>query len=200
MQNQPDATSDAEIIRLVISGDVNAFETLVERYQSHVFAVVRRHVPRDGADDVAHDVFVRAYTGLSGFADKSGFKAWLSGIATRACYDFWRKQYRMRETPLSQFSDDHREWLENALSADAVSAFDESDRQAGAVEILEYALDRLSAADRMIVNLIYMEGRTHKEAAALLGWSVANVKIRAWRARKKLYSILTEDKKDYQRT
>lgn len=194
MQTPTDAASDTEIIRLVMSGDVNAFEKLVERYQSHVFAVVGRHVPKHGLDEVAHDVFVRAYRGLSGFSGKSGFKAWLSGIATRACYDFWRAAYRNRETPLSSLTDDHRKWLENALSTDA--AADELARRADAVEILDYALDRLSAEDRMIVNLIYFEGHSHKETAALLGWSVANVKIRAWRIRKKLYCSLMEKNPD----
>ena len=194
MQNQTDATSDTEIIRHVISGDVNAFETLVKRYQSHVFSIVGRHVPKDMADDVAHDVFVRAYSGLAGFAEKSGFKSWLSGIAIRACYDFWRKKYRMREVTVSQLTDTHREWLENSISNESAEAFDESGRQSEALEILDWALGRLSAADRMIVDLIYFEGLSHKEAGALLGWSIPNVKIRSWRAKKKLHKLLTEEK------
>ncbi|MFZ2634070.1 MAG: RNA polymerase sigma factor [Desulfosalsimonadaceae bacterium] len=194
MQNQTDATNDTEIIRLVISGHVNAFETLIERYQTHVFSIVRRHVPNDMADDVAHDVFVRAYNGLSGFAEKSGFKGWLSGIAIRSCYDFWREKYRRREVPVSQLTDAHQEWLENTLSDDAAAAFDERGRQSEALEILDWALGRLSAEDRMVVDLIYFEGLSHKEAGALLGWSIPNVKIRSWRVKKKLHKILTEKK------
>ena len=194
MQNQTDATSDTEIIRHVISGDVNGFETLVERYQSHVFSIVRRHVPRDLADEVAQDVFVRAYNGLSGFEEKSGFKGWLSGIATRACYDFWREKYRRREVPVSQLTDAHQEWLENASSNEAVAMFDERGRQSETLEILDWALGRLSAEDRMVVDLIYFEGLSHKEAGALLGWSIPNVKIRSWRVKKKLHKILTEKK------
>lgn len=193
MQNQTDAASDTEIIRHVISGDVNAFETLIKRYQSHVFSVVRRHVPLDMADDVAHDVFVRAYQGLSGFAEKSPFKGWLSGIAVRACYDFWRKAYRRREVPISQLSDAHREWLENSISDNAAAIFDENGRQSEALEILDWALGQLSAEDRMIVNMIYFEGLSHKEAGSLLGWSIPNVKIRSWRAKKKLHKIFTEE-------
>ena len=194
MQKQTDAASDTEIIRHVISGDVNTFEILVERHQRHVFSIVRRHVPHEMADDVAHDVFVRAYNGLSGFSGKSSFKGWLSGIATRACYDFWRKKYRMREVPISQLTDAHREWLENSISNEADAAFEENGRQSEALEILDWALNRLSAEERMIVDLIYFEGLSHKEAGALLGWSIPNVKIRSWRAKKKLHNILTEQK------
>jgi RNA polymerase sigma-70 factor (ECF subfamily) len=194
MQNQTDAATDIDIIRHVNSGDVNAFETLIERYQSHVFSIVRRHVPRDMADEVAHNVFVRAYEGLSGFAEKSAFKSWLSGITVRTCYDFWRKKYKIQEIPVSQLSDAHREWLENSLSNDAADVFDDNGRHSEALEILEYALGQLSAEDRMIVNLIYFEGLSQKEAGALLGWSIPNVKIRSWRAKKKLFKIFTEGK------
>jgi len=192
MRHQTDAPIDTEIIRQVLSGDVNAFETLITRYQSHVFAIVRRHVPKDMADDMAQDAFIRAYQGLSGFTGKSGFKGWLSGIAIRTCYDFWRKAYRMKEVPVSQLTDAHREWLENAISDDAAAIFDKHGRQSEAIEILDWAMAQLSAEDRMIVNLIYFEGLSHKEAGALLGWSIPNVKIRAWRARKKLQKIFTE--------
>jgi len=192
MQHQTDAPIDTEIIRQVLSGDVNAFETLIARYQSHVFAIVRRHVPRDMADDMAQDAFIRAYQGLSGFTGKSGFKSWLSGIAIRTCYDFWRKAYRMKEVPVSQLTDAHREWLENAISDDAAAIFDKNGRQSEALEILDWAMGQLSAEDRMIVNLIYFEGLSHKEAGALLEWSIPNVKIRSWRARKKLHKIFME--------
>ena len=194
MQNQTDTASDTEIIRHVISGDVNAFEKLIERYQSHVFSIVRRNVPREMADDVAHDVFVRAYLGLSGFEKKSPFKGWLSGITVRACYDFWRKKYRLREVPVSQLTDTHRDWLENSISNESIGTFNERGQQAESVEILDWALTQLSAADRMIVDLIYFEGLSHKEAGALLGWSIPNVKIRSWRVKKKLLKILTEEK------
>ena len=190
MQNQTDGSDDIGIIRNILAGDVNAFEILIKQYQSHVFSIVRKHVPAAQADEVAHDVFIRAYQGLAGFLQKSGFKQWLSGIAVRACYDFWREKYRLREVPMSELSDAHREWIENTVSDFSEKAHEESDRQKEALEIVESALSRLSAADRMVIELVYLEGNSHKETADLLGWSVANIKIRAFRARKKLHKIL----------
>jgi len=60
---------------------------------------------------------------------------------------------------------------------------------------LEWALEKMSAADRMILELVYLQGYTHKEASALLGLSVANIKIRSHRAKKKLYKILVKQTK-----
>ena len=194
MQHRSDESSDTAIIRNVISGDVNAFEILLERYQAYVFSIVRKHVPTAHADEIAHDVFIRAYQGLSGFSGKSSFKQWLSGISVRTCYDFWRKKYRSKEVPMSGLTDAHREWLENTISADAVRTFDENGMQADALEILDWALSKLSAADRMTLELVYLEGYSYKEAGGLLGWSIANIKIRAHRAKKKLYKILMAEK------
>jgi len=192
MQRQIDEFDDFDIIRIIIAGDVNAFEILINRYQGHVFSIVRKHIPTAQAEEVAHDVFVRAYQGLGGYSKKSGFKQWLAGIAVRTCYDFWREKYRVKEVPMSQLSDAHREWIENAISDSSGQSYEEGDRHARALEILDVVLARMSAADRMVLSLTYLEGYTHKEAAGLLGLSIANVKIRAHRARKKLHKIADE--------
>lgn len=184
--------TDADIVKKVLSGDVNAFETLLERHEAHVFTVTRRHVPPCEVAGVAQDVFVRAFQGLSGFRDKSGFKAWLSAIAVRACFDFWRKRYRNREVPTSQLSEEHREWLEQAVSGQADAAFDENARQSELLKILDWAMDRLSAAERMVMELVYLEGLSHREAGDLLGLSAANVKIRVFRARRKLQRLFAD--------
>ncbi len=190
MKHRPDDSSDAAIIDTILSGDVNAFEVLLERYQAYVFSVVRKHVPADQVEETAHEVFIRAYQGLFSFSGKSVFKAWLAGIAVRTCYDFWRKRYRSKEISFSSLTEAHRVWLETAMSADLSRASDETNRRGEALEILDWALARLSAADRMVLELVYLEGRSHREAGALLGWSIANVKIRAYRAKKKLYNLI----------
>lgn len=197
MPHRSEETSDIDVIRNVISGDVNAFEILLERYKAHVFSIVRKHVPIAQADEIAHEVFIRAYQGLPGFSGKSNFKHWLSAISVRTCYDFWRKKYRSQEIPMSGLTDAHREWLENTVSNDAIKTFEEDERQTEALEILDWAMAKLSAKDRMTLELIYLEGYSHKEAGALLGWSVANMKIRAHRAKRKLNKIiLSEIKKN----
>jgi RNA polymerase sigma-70 factor (ECF subfamily) len=198
MPHQTDELSDSDIILRTLSGDVNIFEELIMRYQAHVFSIVRKHIPASHADEIAHDVFVRAYQGLRKFSQKSGFKQWLSGIAVRSCYDFWRKKYRAKEVPISQLSDAHHQWIDSAMAEVSDRAGEALDRQREATEILDAALSRLSAADRMVLELVYLEGHSHKEAADLLGWTVANIKIRAFRARKKLHKTLVEDRKHHQ--
>lgn len=186
------SAADSEIVDQVVSGDVNAFERILKRYQAHVVRIVRRHIPLERVEEVAQDVFVSAYQSLPTFKGNDGFKQWLSTITIRTCYDFWRKHYRYREIPLSSLSEKHQVWLEEATSNSSSQSFYERDSQREAREILDWALDRLSPEDRMVLELVYLEGYSIKEAANLLGWSTVNVKVRSFRARKKLHKLLKE--------
>jgi RNA polymerase sigma-70 factor (ECF subfamily) len=172
---------------------VNAFELLLNKYQEHVLKIVKKHVPYEYIEEIVHDVFVRAYQSLATFKNTSNFEHWLSSIAVRTCCDFWRKQYRNRELPLSALSEKQQYWLEAAISDQSRQSFYAEGSQQEAQEILNWALNKLSAEDRMVVELVYLEGLSGKEAADLLGWSVANVKIRSFRARKKLQKLLCQE-------
>ena len=192
MQNHPSRPSDSEIIHRITDGDINSFEYLLKKYQEHVLRIVKKHIPYNEVEEMAQEVFVRVYQSLPGFKQEGSFRQWLSAIAVRTCYDFWRKRYRSRELPMSDFTDSHQSWLEKALSKQSHTSFHEKAREKEARELLDWALSKLSARDRMIIELVYFEGLSVKEAAGLLGWSVANVKVRSFRSRKKLETILNE--------
>jgi len=191
MQNHPSRPSDSEIIRRIIDGDVNSFEYLLKKYQDHVLRIVTKHIPYNEVEETAHNVFVRAYQALPGFKEQGSFTQWLSAITVRTCYDFWRKQYRSREFPMSDLSERHRDWLEKTLSSESDLSFSEESRAKEAGELLDWALSKLSAKDRMVLELVYLEGLSVREAADLLALSVSNVKVRSFRSRKKLEKILT---------
>lgn len=192
METDSHSSADTEIIHQVLSGEVNAFERLLKRYQAHVLTIVKKHIPFDKVEEVAQDVFVRVYQSLPTFKGDDGFKKWLSTITMRTCYDFWRKHYRYPEIPLSSLSEKHKVWLEQATSNSSSQSFHERGSQEEAREILAWALDRLSPEDRMVLELVYLEGYSVKEAADLLGWSTVNVKVRSFRARKKLHTLIRE--------
>jgi RNA polymerase sigma-70 factor (ECF subfamily) len=191
MDNDTCDRDDDEIVRQVVVGDVDAFEHLVKRYKHLVLGIVKKHVPFDEVEDTVQDVFVRIYRSLSTFRGKSSFGHWLSVIAVRTCYDFWREHYKSRELAMSSLTEQHQAWLDAAMADNSSQSFREAGLQKEAREILDWALDRLSAEDRMVLELVYLEGRSVKEAADLLGWSTANVKVRLFRSRRKLLSLLT---------
>ncbi|HET9962127.1 MAG TPA: RNA polymerase sigma factor [Nitrospiraceae bacterium] len=188
--NRTTHRDDRELLRLILQGQTDLYADLIVRYQSHVARVVRRRVPPDDVEEVVHDVFVRAYMGLSQYSGSVSFDHWLSGIAVRACYDFWRAQKR-EAVPVSSLTDDHQRWIDGVMSVESEAAFHDLVRRREATEVLQWALNRLSPENRAVLTLVHLEGRSAREAASLLGWSLVNVKVRAHRARRALRSLLT---------
>jgi RNA polymerase sigma-70 factor (ECF subfamily) len=185
-----DQPSDNPIIQRVLNGDVDAFEALIDRYHAYVFAILGRRIPNEEVDDVAQLVFLKAYQSLANFKGKSEFRHWLAQIATRTCYDFWRKRYRSCEVICSQIGNEEHTWMQSIMDAQSVSDSEELCKKQEASEVLAYALSKLSPEDRMVLTLTHLEERSVKETALLLGWTQANVKVRAHRSRAKLKTIL----------
>jgi RNA polymerase sigma-70 factor (ECF subfamily) len=193
MRDPVDQTQeDQTVVAQILGGDVNAFEALFTKYRGHVTAIVRRHVPDDRVAENVQDAFVRAFQSLDGWKADAPFDRWLATIAARTCYDFWRRHYRNREIPMSRLSAAHRAWLENSLSGQSSEDWTTLGRRREAREILDWALNRLGPEDRMVIELVHLEGLAVKEAARMMGWSTANVKVRAHRARKKINRWLLE--------
>jgi len=192
MQNDSLRPSDADLVRQVLDGNVNAFESLVTRHDVLVLRIVKKHVPLHEVEETVQNVFVRAYRSLPTFKGRSRFSQWLSSIAIRACYDYWRKAYQSQEVPMSALTEKHQEWLGAVMSDESEQAVDEEGSRKEARELLDLALATLSAEDRMVLELVYLEGLSVKEAADRLGWSTSNVKVRSFRARKKLEKFLRE--------
>ena len=190
MQKDSLSLSDAEIVRQVLDGDVNAFEFILTRYKVQVLKIVKKHVPSEAAEETIQEAFVRAYESLPTFKGTGVFSQWLSSIAVRTCYDYWRKAYRSREVPLSALTERHAQWMEQVISQGPEEPLDELDSQMEAKEILNWALGKLSAKNRMVLELVYLEGLSMQKTAELLGWSKANVKVRSFRARMKLEKLL----------
>jgi len=191
MAHNSDKGHDSEIIRRVIDGEVDAFGHLVMKYGDYVMGIVKNHLPYSEVEETAQEVFLKAYQSLPSLKDGARFRPWLASIAVRTCYDYWRAQYRSREVPLSALTEKHREWLETVMTDNSADAFRSQGLRTEARELLDWALEKLSPEERIVLELVYLEERSVKEAAQLLGWSSANVKVRSYRARKKLHRVLS---------
>lgn len=190
MVNDPGTMTDSEIVRRVVQGDRDAFAALVKRHGPLVQRTVARHVPRDRAEDLVQEAFIRAFQSLGNFELGSKFPEWLTTITVRTCYDFWRGHYRNRESAESTLTEQHRDWADRVTASLSQEQFDEEVRRKEAREVLDYALGMLSPDDRMVVTLVHLEGLTIEEAAKQMEWTAVNVKVRAHRARRKMRQAL----------
>lgn len=181
--------NDAEIVRRVLDGDVNAYAQLIDAHAPQIIGIAARHVPQDRAAEVAHETFVRAYERLATYKGESPFVHWLSRIALRRCADFWRGRKKSRETPFSALGTGAREWIESIPDASGEGLDAHAERsEAGA--ILDWALGKLAPEDRQVLVMTHMDGQALNDVAELMGWSLSKVKVRSHRARRKLRDVL----------
>ena len=90
--------SDAELIAAVLQGDVASFEPLVGKYSPRIFATARRYARRESEiEDIAQEIWLKAFNKLSSFRGDAPFEHWLMRLAVRTCYDFLRSHRRNRE-------------------------------------------------------------------------------------------------------
>ena len=191
MNSECAAGSDESIIERVRHGDFNAFSDLLTRYRAWVFAIVLKHVPPDRAEEMAHDIFVEAYKALPTYRGTAEFRHWLAGIAVRQCVTFWRRAGRQPVCCVpNDLSNETQTWLDRASRTEAQELFDRQTSRQATRELLDYALNRLSAEDRTLVTLFHLEERPVREVARLMAWSPINVKVRAYRARQRMRRII----------
>lgn len=185
--------SDAELVQAVLRGGTDQFEVLIARHQARVFATARRYARReDEIEDIVQEVFIKAFQKLSSFRGEAPFEHWLMRLAVRTCYDFLRGHQKNRESLLADLTDEEDSWLDR-FAASPESARDDED---AARALVQRILDQMSPDARLIITLSEVEGRSLKEIAELTGWSLANVKVRAFRARNQMRQILTRIKRD----
>jgi RNA polymerase sigma-70 factor (ECF subfamily) len=189
MNFSEDVFDDTPVIRRILNGDINSFEILMDRYQDHVSRIVGYHVPRDVVPEVAHDTFVSAYQSLGRFKATGLFKHWLSKIAVRCCYNFWRHYYQTQRNWVGPLPDECHNWVEHLL---ANQSSEVEITRIEARDLLQWALGHLSAQERTVLTLTLLHGYSMAEAAELMGWSVIRTKVQAHRSRKKLRKILAE--------
>ncbi len=173
--------TDEALVAMARRGDDHAFAQLVSRHKRRVFATAARFARDDHQlDDLAQEIFVRVFRKLDQFRQEAPFQHWLARITISTCYDFLRKERRVREqVALDAVEFDLRDVsVENAAAA------------GHARELLAWAMRSLSADERLILTLCEIEERSVKEVASLTGWSESNVKVRAFRARQSLKKIL----------
>ena len=172
--------NDNEIISQVLSGNHQAYAELVNRYQNYVFTLTMRMIKgREDAEEVAQDVFIKAYKYLADFRGASKFSTWLYTIVNNTCITFLRKK------KLQVHSLDDEKVFEAADNLDSgfrANKVEQKSRQA----MVNHAIAMLSADDAQIITLFYKAEQSLEETAAVLGIEVNAAKVRLHRARTRL--------------
>lgn len=189
------AIDERQIVRRAQKGDKAAFELLVERHQHRVFAVARGIVKRqEDAEDVAQQVFVKAYFSLKRFDQRAAFSTWLYKITVNECWDLLRKRKARPLIYESDFNDEQSSQF-SAIERESAGGPDVSERLAMR-QRLDNMLHQLEPRDRSMLVLKEVEGFSVEEIADLLGLNANTVKVRLFRARRKIVEYARREKRE----
>lgn len=174
---------DIYYIEKVIGGDISAFSYLVEKHKrmSYTFALKLLKVPED-AEEVAHDGFVKAYQSLKDFRRESKFTTWLFKII----FNLAVSRLRKKKLEVTSIDDDKFNSYNVAESENLFNSLTSKEQNL----LVREAVDRLPDDERAVITLFYLNECAVKEITEITGFSEANVKVKLFRARKRLWEML----------
>lgn len=185
------SSSDEDLMRALVDGDLDAYDTLVQRYQARLFHFALRRVRDRGiAEDLVQETLLKLWRHRASFRHGSRFSTWLFTLCLNLCRDHWRKV-----KPLSSM-----ERPEVALAAELkrlsqpqMDALGEVEQGEIAEQLLQ-ALEQLPPVSAQLLKQRSAEGLTLEEAGARLGLSPDAARAVASRAYKKLRTLLKRDR------
>ena len=173
-------TTDSEIIARVLNGEYQLFAELVKRYQNFVFTIALKYTPgREDAEEIAQDVFVKAYKALKDFRGDSKFSTWLYSIVNSTAITFLRKK------KLETHSLDREqvfEMADNQVSNTDANAVERKSK----VAMVTNAIALLSPDDARLITLFYKAEQSLEEISRIVNMETNTVKVKLHRARTRL--------------
>ena len=180
----------AELVQAALRHDDEAARELVRRLYPLVAKMVRSHRPRrTSEEDLCQMIFIKVFQKLSQFSGKVPLEHWVSRIAVNTCLSQIEAERVRPELRHADLSEEEEAVVQNLAASSEELA---PDRQLASRQLVEHLLKLLKPAERLVIDLLYLQGRSVEEIHEITGLGVAAVKVRAFRARQKMKAQLTK--------
>lgn len=184
---EPEASGDAALAQAAAGGDERAYAELVARHKDSLYRLLRRHLGEpEEARDAVQEAFIAAWSALSRYDPERPFGAWIRTIAINKARDRGRRLAFRRVI----FGDRSVELVGAGERPDPAPLADEAILERERLTALDRAIARLPSGLKEALILTALEGRSHQEAAEILGVTPKSIETRAYRARKFLAELL----------
>ena len=172
------------LVKAALQHDDEAARQLVRQLYPLVAKLVRAHRPRRTAEeDLCQMIFIKIFQKLSQFSGKVPLEHWVSRIAINTCLNQIQSEKVRPEVRHADLSEEELAVVESlATSSDELAP----DKRFASRQLVEHLLDALKPVERLVIDLLYLQGRSVAEIKKLTGWSATLVKVRAFRARQKM--------------
>src|SRR2546429_6359148 len=183
--------SDASaLVQAALQHDDEAARALVRKLYPLVAKIVRSHRPRRTAEeDLCQMIFIKVFQKLSQFSGKVPLEHWVSRIAVNTCLNQIEAEKARPELRYADLSEEEQAVVENLATSARELAPDE---RLASRQLVEHLLGLLKPVERLAIDLLYLQGRSVEEIRKITGWSVALIKVRAFRARQKMKDQLAK--------
>lgn len=176
---------DQHYIDLVLKGNTNSFATLVDRYKDMVYTLALKMLNnKEEAEEIAQDTFVKVYHSLNKFKGDSKFSTWIYKITYNTCLDTIKKNKKKQEVHyIEDFSEHQTKALEYILDT-----IDDREKN----QAIQECINQLPNDEAFLLTLFYFDSQSVEEISKIMDNSVSNIKVKLFRTRKKLASILQQ--------
>jgi RNA polymerase sigma-70 factor (ECF subfamily) len=179
-----DDSNAGALVQAALQHDDEAARRLVRELYPLVAKLVRSHRPRRTAEeDLCQMIFIKIFQNLPQFSGKVPLEHWVSRIAVNTCLNQIQSEKIRPELRHADMTEEEVAVLENLAATPAELA---PDRKLASRQLVEHLLETLKPSERLIIEMVYLQGRSLEEIHKLTGWSTALVKVRAFRARQKM--------------
>ncbi|WP_282050683.1 MULTISPECIES: RNA polymerase sigma factor [Maribacter] len=177
--------NDQPLIDAILAGDTQSFNVIVDRYKDLVFTLALRILKhREEAEEASQDTFIKVFRSLNRFKGDSKLSTWIYKVAYFTCLDRLKKQKREQHiVAIDEFTEHQVKTIDNAL--------DMMEKEERKVAIQD-CLQLLPSNDVALLTLFYFEELSLEEIAKIVDLTANNVKVKLYRSRKKLASIVRD--------
>ncbi|MCC1484522.1 RNA polymerase sigma factor [Winogradskyella immobilis] len=178
-------TNDDQLIEAITNGDTKAYGQLVNRYKDLVYTLALRMLKhKEEAEEVAQDAFIKVYKSLNKFKGDSKFSTWIYKVTYNTCLDRIKKNKKhLNDVAIDEYTEHKLETIDNAL---------ESMIKEEKSALIKRCIDKLPSESSYILTLYYFEELSLDEMSDIIGISANTIKVKLFRARKKLTVILEQ--------
>ena len=177
--------NDQDCIIKILEGDTQKYAVLVNRYKDLVYTLAIRMVKNtEEAEEISQDTFIKAYKSLQKFKGDSKFSTWIYSITYNTCLDNLKKRKRQQNTiTINEFTENQLKNLDNVLDT-----MEQEERKLA----IQNCISLLPSEDSFLLTLYYFEDFSLQEIGKITKLKTNNIKVKLFRSRKKLASILKE--------